>query len=91
VNAGVRHNVLVMDQRQYAGALQSHPPRLAGRQYTLAPVSVQVPSTRNSFSSFGKSKGLVAIGSHNLTLAGFGYNRELTNVISSVGHSTIRA
>ena len=40
VNAGVRHNVLLMDARQYSVSLQSHPPRLAGRDYTLASVAV---------------------------------------------------
>ena len=29
----------------------------------------------------GKKKVLLAIGSHNVTLAGFGFNREVTNVI----------
>ena len=27
----------------------------------------------------GKKKGIAVVGSHNLTLAGFGSNRELTN------------
>jgi hypothetical protein len=40
VNAGVRHNALLMDAQQYAASLISNPPRLAGRQYTLLPVSV---------------------------------------------------
>ena len=34
VNAGVRHNVLLMDAQQYGVSLHHHPPRLAGRQYT---------------------------------------------------------
>jgi phosphatidylserine/phosphatidylglycerophosphate/cardiolipin synthase-like enzyme len=29
----------------------------------------------------GKSKGFLAVGSHNLTYAGFGHNREVTNAI----------
>ncbi len=29
----------------------------------------------------GKNKGLVLVGSHNMTLAGFGFNRELTNLV----------
>ena len=31
VNAGSRHNVLLMDERQYSVSVGNHPPRLAGR------------------------------------------------------------
>lgn len=35
----------------------------------------------------GKNKGALLVGSHNMTLSGFGYNRELTNLVrvSSLG------
>ena len=81
INAGVRHNVLLMDAQQYNVSLQSHPPRLAGRRYTLAPIAVPGAFHPKLIFLAGKQKGLVIVGSHNVTLAGFGFNRELTNVI----------
>jgi hypothetical protein len=81
VTAGVRRNVLMMDGHQYAAALGSHPPRLAGRRYTLIPMNVTGAFHPKLIFLAGKRKGLVAIGSHNLTISGFGFNRELTNVV----------
>ena len=80
-NAGVRHNVLLMDAQQYTVSLQNHPPRLAGRRYTLAPIAVPGAFHPKLIFLVGKHKGLVVVGSHNMTLSGFGFNRELTNVI----------
>src|SRR3954451_18157227 len=76
-NAGVRHNALLMDAQQYAASLISHPPRLAGRQYTLLPVSVPGAFHPKLIFLTGKSKGAILVGSHNMTLAGFGFNREI--------------
>ena len=81
VNAGVRHNVLLMDAQQYGVSLHNHPPRLAGRQYTLMPISVPGAFHPKLIFLVGKQKGLVLVGSHNMTLSGFGFNRELTNVM----------
>lgn len=81
INAGVRHNVLLMDAQQYSISLQNHPPRLAGRRYTLAPIKVPGAFHPKLIFLAGKQKGLIVVGSHNMTLAGFGFNRELTNVI----------
>lgn len=80
-NAGVRHNALLMDAQQYAASLISHPPRLAGRQYTLLPVSVPGAFHPKLIFLTGKSKGAILVGSHNMTLAGFGFNREITNLV----------
>ena len=85
VNAGVRHNVLLMDSRQYAASMASHPPRLAGRRYTLLPMKVPGAFHPKLIFLAGKNKGLVIVGSHNMTLAGFGFNRELTNVVRIQG------
>jgi len=85
VNAGVRHNVLMMDAQQYAVSLASHPPRLAGRHYTLVPLKVPGAFHPKLIFLAGKHKGLVLVGSHNMTLAGFGFNRELTNVVRIEG------
>jgi hypothetical protein len=81
VNAGVRHNVLLMDAQQYAASLINHPPRLAGRQYTLLPMSVPGAFQPKLIFLAGKNKGAILVGSHNMTLAGFGFNREITNLV----------
>lgn len=86
VNAGVRHNVLMMDARQYAQSVTSNPPRFAGRQYTLMPVKVSGAFHPKLIFLAGKEKGLIVIGSHNMTLAGFGFNRELTNLVRIQGN-----
>ena len=80
-NAGVRHNVLMMDAQQYTTSILNHPPRLAGRRYTLMPIAVSGAFHPKLILLVGKKKVLLAIGSHNVTLAGFGFNREVTNVI----------
>ena len=85
VNAGVRHNVLMMDASQYAHSVASHPPKLAGRHYTLMPVKVASAFHPKLVFLAGKQKGLVLVGSHNVTLAGFGFNRELTNLVRIQG------
>ena len=85
VNAGVRHNVLLMDAGQYAHSLASYPPRLAGLDYTLMPVKVAGAFHPKLIFLAGKRKGLILVGSHNMTLAGFGFNRELTNLIRIQG------
>ena len=81
VNAGVRHNVLLMDARQFSVSLEQHPPRCAGRSYTLVPIGVPGVFHPKLIFLVGKKKGLIIVGSHNMTLAGFGFNPELTNVI----------
>lgn len=75
VNAGVRHNVLMMDYSQYAHSLQVQPPRLAGRYYSLLPMKTSGAFHAKIILLLGKKKGLLFIGSHNLTLVGFGFNR----------------
>ena len=84
-SAGIRHNVLLMDARQYVHSVATHPPKWAGRRYTLVPMSVPGAFHPKLMFLAGKNKGLLAIGSHNMTLAGFGLNRELTNVVKIGG------
>ncbi|WP_419695401.1 hypothetical protein ACN2CC_02015 [Mesorhizobium muleiense] len=85
VNAGVRHNVLLMDANQYAASLANHPPRLAGRQYSLLPVSVPGAFHPKLVFLTAKNKAVILVGSHNMTLAGFGFNREITNLVRVQG------
>jgi len=80
-NQGVMHNVLLMDASQCAQSIAHHPPRLAGKRYTLLPISSAGAFHPKIILLVGKKHGLLLVGSHNLTLSGFGYNRELTNVI----------
>jgi hypothetical protein len=82
MRSGVRHNVLMMDARQCVASISQSIPRASGRLYSLLPMRGQggVFHPKVIF-LVGISKGLLLIGSHNLTLAGWGYNREIGNVI----------
>lgn len=85
MGSGIRHNVLMMDASQASLAVDRHPPRSAGRYYTLAPIKVAGAFHPKVVFLVGKKKGTLLVGSHNLTLSGFGYNREMTNVILCKG------
>ncbi len=85
MGSGIRHNVLMMDASQATLAVDRHPPRSAGRFYTLAPIKVAGAFHPKVVFLVGKKKGTLLVGSHNLTLSGFGYNREMTNVILCKG------
>ena len=88
---GVRHNVLMMDAAQTTLAVDRHPPRSAGRFYTLAPIKVGGAFHPKVILLVGKRKGTLLVGSHNLTLSGFGYNREMSNLISYKGSDDTEA
>jgi hypothetical protein len=81
-SAGCRANVLMMDGRQCAGAYASDDtrPRFAGRDFTLIPVRAAGAFHPKLVFLLGRHKGLLFVGSHNLTFAGFGHNRELTSL-----------
>ncbi|MGZ8915785.1 MAG: hypothetical protein ACXW1Z_22105 [Methylobacter sp.] len=83
VGAGCQHNVVLMDSKQCAQAWESEAsrPRLAGYAYTLLPVGVPGAFHPKVCLLLGPKKATILIGSHNLTLSGFGYNREVTNCI----------
>lgn len=85
LGSGIRHNVLMMDASQASLAIDRHPPRTAGRFYTLAPIKVVGAFHPKVILLIGKKRGTLLVGSHNLTLSGFGYNREMTNVILCKG------
>jgi HKD family nuclease len=94
--AGCRANVLMMDARQCAAVLSSEStrPRLAGRSYTLIPVKAGGAFHPKIILLVGRHKGLLFIGSHNLTLSGLSHNRELTNrfeVTSDKNHDEVAA
>lgn len=82
MTAGCTHNVLMVDATRCAEAfaIEELRPRRAGRDYTLIPVKVGGAFHPKLFLRFGKSKGSLLVGSHNMTLSGFGLNDEVTNV-----------
>lgn len=81
--SGCRHNVVLADHEQCAQAVRdtNYRPGSAGSQYTLIPM--RVPGSFHPKITFlaGPKKVLILVGSHNLTVSGFSYNRELTNRI----------
>lgn len=83
IKAGCRVNTLIMDAGQFAACVSdtSGKPLLAGRDYTIIPVD----AGRGVFHAkilllIGRDHAALCVGSHNLTLSGFGKNRELTTV-----------
>lgn len=87
VGAGCRHNVVLMDRSQCAisWASEATRPRLAGHAYTLLPIGVPGAFHPKLCILVGPKKASILIGSHNLSLSGFGYNREMTNWIEVGG------
>jgi hypothetical protein len=85
--AGCTHNVLMVDATRCAEAfaIEELRPRRAGHDYTLIPVKVGGAFHPKLFLRLGKSKGSLLVGSHNMTLSGFGLNDEITNVFRLEG------
>ena len=84
VAGGASHNVLLMDKGQLAECLRtpSLRPRKAGYEYTLIPMDFG-GAFHPKIALFGeRRKGMLFVGSHNMTISGFGINRELTTRIS---------
>ncbi len=83
VGGGCRYNVLLADQNQLAVASSSEElrPQLAGVAYTLFPVRMAGAFHPKIWLLAGKRKGALLVGSHNATLAGLGYNRELSTLV----------
>lgn len=81
VSKSINHNLILMDKNQFCRSIKSTPPRLAGTYYSLFPMYSPGAFHPKILLLAGKKKGVLFIGSHNLTISGFGYNRELTNVI----------
>jgi len=82
VAAGCTHNIVLVDAARLGDALSVAElrPRLAGTAYTLVPVSRSGAFHPKLLLQVGQTKGALFVGSHNLTLSGFGLNDELTSV-----------
>lgn len=87
VSAGCRHNVVLMDRNQCSVSWGSEAtrPRLAGHAYTLLPIEAPGAFHPKVCILVGPKRASILVGSHNLTLSGFGYNREVTNWIEVSG------
>jgi hypothetical protein len=87
LDRGCINNVLLVDAGRCAEAFASEEtrPRRAGSDYTLIPVHLHGAFHPKLIVRIGKSKGSLLVGSHNMTLAGFGLNDELTNEFRTSG------
>ena len=79
--------VALADAAQVAAELgePTRRPRLAGRHYALLPVVAPGAFHAKIGLFLGPRSARVFVGSHNLTMSGFGLNREVTNVIEIEG------
>lgn len=93
IASGCTHNILFADADRCAEAYANEHlrPRRAGRDYTLIPVRTSGAFHPKILLKLGKSKGALFVGSHNLTLSGFGLNDELTNAFRVEGSSARNA
>lgn len=80
-SCGVQQNAVLIDSGMCQEAMEDAYPLMAGRHYTLAPMACPKAFHPKIVLLLGKRKGLLAVGSHNLTFSGYGFNAELTNVI----------
>jgi len=87
LDKGCTNNVLLADAARCAEAFGSEElrPRRAGSDYTLIPIHLPGAFHPKLILRIGKSKGSLFVGSHNMTLAGFGLNDELTNEFRTSG------
>ena len=78
---GVTHHVLLADKRMCQQIITQRPPKHAGRQYSLGLMEHSQAFHPKVFMLLGKKKGMLVVGSHNVTFSGFGKNLEISNVI----------
>lgn len=85
--SGCHYVVAMMDAEQLAADLaeETRRPTMAGRRYALLPVPCDGAFHPKIIALVGPKSARVVVGSHNLTMSGFGLNRELTNVIEVRG------
>jgi hypothetical protein len=84
---GCSYVVALADAGQVASEVgePTRRPKLAGRRYALLPVSAPGAFHPKIALFLGPRSARVLVGSHNLTMSGFGLNREMTNVIEVQG------
>jgi hypothetical protein len=79
---GITHHVLLADKGMCQSTITQRPPNKAGKQYSLVLMNCSGAFHPKIIMLLGKNKGLLAVGSHNVTFSGFGKNLELTNIIT---------
>jgi hypothetical protein len=86
VASGCHYNVLLLDSGDLTKCLAAPTaqPKLAGRAYTLVPMQAAGAFHAKVALLVGKNSSRVFIGSHNVTLSGFGHNREISTQIDLV-------
>lgn len=80
-SSGINHHILFADKGMSLAAMNERPPCKIGSHYLFAPMDCPGAFHPKILLLLGKNKGLLAIGSHNATLSGFGQNLEVTNVL----------
>ena len=80
-SSGIYHHIVFVDRGMCNQAIEDRPPHMAGQHYSLAPMDCNGAFHPKLLLLLGKNKGFLAVGSHNLTLSGFGQNLEITNAI----------
>ncbi len=80
---GCRHNVVLMDDDQCSASWESDitRPKQAGFEYSLLPIKAAGAFHPKLAIFAGPKKVALFVGSHNLTIAGLGFNREISNLI----------
>ncbi len=83
VSSGCHYNILLLDSGDLSRSLTAPTalPRLAGRAYTLVPMHASGAFHPKVALLVGKNSTRLFVGSHNVTLSGFGHNREITTQI----------
>jgi hypothetical protein len=78
--AGSRLNIVLVDASQLSESMQDplRRPRRAGSDYLLVPIHGLSAFHPKIVALLSEKRSVLAIGSHNATDAGFGYNNELT-------------
>lgn len=80
LSIGCRYNILMMDSSRLSECVQesSTRPHFAGTSYVLLPMKVSGAFHPKIMILVNRRSALLFVGSHNMTLSGFGINRELT-------------
>lgn len=84
---GCRHNTVLMDAAQLSSCLANPAmrPTGAGFDYTLASIQSEAAFHPKLMLLVGPKRAITCVGSHNLTLSGFGLNRETTCKMAGFG------
>lgn len=90
---GCQHVLLLVDAARLSEAANDPDsrPQLAGKLYSVVPIAVPGAFHPKLVLQLGKDAARVWVGSHNLTMAGFNHNREVTTAGSSRSEGWARA